>query len=265
MSSSPISRIPFPETRRLFGPSNNPAPETNARHRALLRKGLELFSPEELNAVFGRPTKLRFAMGSGMNAFAFGQIKTHFVRNGQLVARETDIPDAASQQALTAYRHAYNVYFFTRGADYSVRNVHALPPLQAAEQAWHDYIVPYQATRGMGPRSRWALEPLPGLQRVRLAPEIRCLIAFPTPPRTSPVRNEDIPDRAPIRPRLPALIPVGSRLLLIDLTGDVAKGLPKMTQKHKRAAMAEVIEVSDSEDERPRKKVKFLGFLDLTI
>ncbi|KAJ7106574.1 hypothetical protein C8R44DRAFT_885860 [Mycena epipterygia] len=237
-----MSGMSFQETRRLFGPSNNPANDTNARHRAFLRKGLELFTPEQLQAAFDQPTKLRLTMGSGMNSNVFGQIKTHFIRNERL---------------------AYDDYFFKRGNDYSVRNVHALPALQTAEQAWHDYIVAYRVVCGMGPRPHWALEPLPGLQRVRTpAPDRRRpQLAFPTPPPTSPVANET----PPVRPRLPALIPAGSRLLPIDLTADVDQRLPKnKTKKRKRSATIEVIDVSDSEDDRPRKKINFLGFVDLT-
>ncbi|KAJ7126014.1 hypothetical protein C8R44DRAFT_874399 [Mycena epipterygia] len=258
-----MSGMSFQETRRLFGLSNNPANDTNARHRAFLRKGLELFTPEQLQAAFDQPTKLRLTMGSGMNSNAFGQIKTHFIRNERLVARETDIPDAASRRALAVYRQAYADYFFKRGNDYSVRNVHALPALQTAEQAWHDYIVAYRVVRGMGPRPHWALEPLPGLQRVRTpAPDRRRpQLAFPTPPPTSPVANET----PPVRPRLPALIPAGSRLLPIDLTADVDQRLPKnKTKKRKRSATIEVIDVFDSEDDRPRKKINFLGFVDFT-
>ncbi|KAJ7101151.1 hypothetical protein C8R44DRAFT_888109 [Mycena epipterygia] len=197
-----MSGMSFQETRRLFGPSNNPANDTNARHCAFLRKGLELFTPEQLQATFDQPTKLRLTMGSGMNSNAFGQIKTHFIRNERL---------------------AYDDYFFKRGNDYSVHNVHALPALQTAER--HPQL------------------------------------AFPTPPPTSPVANET----PPVRPRLPALIPAGSRLLPIDLTADVDQHLPKnKTKKRKRSATIEVIDVSDSEDDCPRKKIQFLGFVDLT-
>ncbi|KAJ7111274.1 hypothetical protein C8R44DRAFT_883096 [Mycena epipterygia] len=249
-----MSGMSFQETRRLFGPLNNPANDTNARHRAFLRKGLELFTAEQLQAAFDQPTKLRLTMGSGMNSNALGQIKTHFIRNERLVARETDIPDAASRRALAAYREAYDEYFFKRGNDYSVRNVHALPALQTAEQAWHNYILAYRVAHGMGPRPHWALEPLPGLQRVRTpAPDRRRpQLAFPTPPPTSPVATE-----TPVGPQSPRVCPLSSQL---------ARGLPKKTKKRKRSATIEVIDVSDSEDDRPRKKMKinFLGFVDLT-
>jgi hypothetical protein len=176
--------------------------------------------------------------------------------------RETDPPGPASQKILQDYRAAFDLCFYKRGKDLSIRNHHALPALQAAEQAWHDYIVPYRAARGMGPRPEWALEPLPGMERVQEvrapAPDRRRRqLAFPTPPPTSPTHGET---PVSIGPRLPALFPAGSRLRPIDLTGDVVdRRVPKMTNKRKRSPSIEV-------EERPHKKakVKFLGFVDLT-
>jgi hypothetical protein len=68
------------ETRRLFGAVNRPHFKTNARHRAILRKALELFPAEDLQATFGRPIKLRVAMGSADNFTALGKIQAHYVR-----------------------------------------------------------------------------------------------------------------------------------------------------------------------------------------
>ncbi|KAJ7078195.1 hypothetical protein C8R44DRAFT_754943 [Mycena epipterygia] len=264
--------MPSQLTVRLFGPSNSPDRQTNARHRALLRKGLELFTPEVLQTVFMKTNRLRLDMGSGMNTNQFGTIRTNFVdfSTNRLVTRETETPDPASRQALAAYRAAYDEYYKKQGHDFVIRNPGALRVLQAAEQAWHDYIVPYRAARRMGVRPEWALQPLPGLQRVRVdvvsarAPDARRpQLAFPTPPPTSPAAHG-----TPIGPRLPALVPVGSRLLPVDLT---------KTHKRKREL---VIDISGSEDERPRKKPKtrkslgvvvdltkeinFLGVIDLT-
>ncbi|KAJ7782181.1 hypothetical protein B0H14DRAFT_2630826 [Mycena olivaceomarginata] len=250
------------DRRRFFGPSNAPADDTNARHRAFLRKALELHTQKGLQQDLIRTTKLRLAMGSGINANQFGKIITSFVRNDQRVMRETDPPGPASQKILQDYRAAFDLCFYKRGKDLSIRNHHALPALQAAEQAWHDYIVPYRAARGMGPHPEWALEPLPGMERVQEvrapAPDRRRRqLAFPTPPPTSPTRGET---PVSIGPRLPALFPAGSRLRPIDLTGDIVdRHVPKMTNKRKRSPSIEV-------EERPRKKakVKFLGFVDLT-
>jgi hypothetical protein len=75
-------RISSQETRRLFGPSNRPDFNTNVRHRALLRKALELVPPEQLAEVFHQdPTKLRVAMGSAYTFSQLGKIKTNFVSN----------------------------------------------------------------------------------------------------------------------------------------------------------------------------------------
>jgi hypothetical protein len=67
-----------PAHRRLFGP-NHPHPNTNARHHAILRKSLELFSVQELQATFGSPTNLRVVMGTGYGFFQLGKITSNFV------------------------------------------------------------------------------------------------------------------------------------------------------------------------------------------
>ncbi|KAJ7692294.1 hypothetical protein B0H17DRAFT_1133298 [Mycena rosella] len=162
------STMPSQLTLRLFGPSNSPDGKMNACHRTLLRKRLELFTPEVLQAVFTKTNRLRLAMGAGINANQFGKILTNFVdRNGRLVSTETDTPDTTSRQALAAYRIMCDQCFKKQGHDFVIRSPSALHALQAAEQAWHDYIVPYHAARGMGARPKWALEVLPGLEQVR--------------------------------------------------------------------------------------------------
>ncbi|KAJ7710817.1 hypothetical protein B0H17DRAFT_1123912 [Mycena rosella] len=208
--------------RRLFGASRLHR-NTNARHRALLRKFLEVVPDRELEAKFGRPTHLRVVMGTAMGFFQMGKITSNFVRlripflrrdyeliatqfhDGRIVYRETDIPDLAVRGALRAYLAAYDGYFMKRGDDYIVRNPQARDEMQAAEQTWHDFIVPYLAACGRPQRPDWALEPLPGLDRVRLtrvqqagmppaipARSAACplrRIALPTPPPSSPVRG----------------------------------------------------------------------------
>lgn len=59
----PMLLISYQETRRLFGLLNRPDFNTNVRHCAILRKALELFTPEELEVIFESPIKLRVAMG----------------------------------------------------------------------------------------------------------------------------------------------------------------------------------------------------------
>ncbi|KAJ7863689.1 hypothetical protein B0H13DRAFT_2564525 [Mycena leptocephala] len=245
------------ETRRLFGPLNRPYFDTNVRHRALLRKALELVPPEQLAEVFHQdPTRLRVAMGSAFTFSQFGKIKTNFMRNNRLVSYETPPPDLEARQALRTYRDAYDTYFKKTGNTYAVRNAGLKSFLQAAEQTWHDWVVPYLAAHGMPGRPDWALQPLPGLQRVRVAPapgpartpsstprvHRRRFLTLPTPPPSSP---------APIH---------------IDLSDIDEPARPAQ----KRKFLGE-IDVSDDEDEDdsesavwPRKKAKFLGYIDLT-
>ncbi|KAJ6523645.1 hypothetical protein DFH09DRAFT_1329881 [Mycena vulgaris] len=187
------------EMRRLFGPTYAPDAKTNPRHRAFLRKGIELYPTQELLTVFaGQPTRLRLAMGSGTTSSQFGKIITSFIHNERLVSRQTDPPEVASQHALGAYRTAFDRRQSKPGTSISSPIV---------------------------PLAGWA-----------------------------PVL---------IGARLPALVPVGSCLLPIDLTGDDQR----LPNKRKRSA---TIDISNSEEERPCKKtkkatkIKFLGFIDLT-
>ncbi|KAJ6511215.1 hypothetical protein DFH09DRAFT_1100439 [Mycena vulgaris] len=206
-------RISSQGTNRLFGPLNRPDLSTNVRHRAILRKALELFSAHELETTFGTPTKLRVVMGNMCTLGQLGKIQSNIMRNDRLVRRETPAPDLPARQALIAYRTAYDVYFKTNGNAYAVRNPHAKYVLQDAEQTWHDWVVPYLATRGRPGRPTWALQPLPGFQRVRVVPahprapapraatpraatatvqtpsRRRTQFALPTPSPSSPVRT----------------------------------------------------------------------------
>ncbi|KAJ7659798.1 hypothetical protein DFH06DRAFT_1130552 [Mycena polygramma] len=160
------------ETRRLHGPRYLPHYKTNLRHRALLRKTIETFDSRYLHAIFGsNPQGLRSVMGRTDTANQLGKVVSHY--------------------KLRAYLAAYDAYFMKQGTDYVVRNPHAKAALQAAEQAWHDSIP--------GPRPQWALEPLPGLQRVHVAPALR----GGNPVAAQVVTNFPIP-RAP-RPAAPAL------------------------------------------------------------
>ncbi|KAJ7653448.1 hypothetical protein B0H17DRAFT_1214682 [Mycena rosella] len=205
--------ISLQETQRLFGAAIRPADDTNVRHHAIMRKALE----------------------------------TYPMRNGTLVVRETDPPSAEVRQALRAYCEAYDAYFKQRGNEYAVRDPQALIQLQAAEQTWHDWVVRYRASRGMPGRPYWALEPLPGLQRVQLqlqpaaapvppaTPRRRAGRSFfplPTPPPSSPVRPSH--PSSPVRPSHPT--PRKRPPSQINFLG--------------------VIDISDDDEEasRPRKK-----------
>ncbi|KAJ7802970.1 hypothetical protein B0H13DRAFT_2495096 [Mycena leptocephala] len=106
----------------------------------------------------------------------------------------------------------------SRGNNYAIRNPASKSALQAAEQTWHDWIVPYLAARGMPGRPDWALQPLPGLQSVRVTPahaptstpparRHRARLSLPTPPPSSPapvlidLSRVDDPPTPPARKR----------------------------------------------------------------
>ncbi|KAJ7141934.1 hypothetical protein C8R43DRAFT_1131243 [Mycena crocata] len=244
------------ELRRLFGPVNRPHYKTNLRHQALLRKALELFSIEELVAIFERLTGLRVVTGSASTFNVLGKIQTHYVSNDRLVCRETPAPEAVARQALLAYRRAYDVYFMKQGNVYRVRDPQALQTLQAAEQARHDWIVPYLAADPvvlnglyscyLGFRERRAMLPSPpptspvGGARPTQSPRIQ--VNLLTPPPTSLLHS-------PTRGRSPTPIPVAAR-------GVASK-------KRKFLGIIDISDVVDSDDgaevvelRRPCKKQK---------
>ncbi|KAJ6470689.1 hypothetical protein DFH09DRAFT_1110789 [Mycena vulgaris] len=256
------------ETRRLFGPLNRPDKNTNVRHRALLRKALELFSVADLEAIFERPVRLRVVMGSALNASQLGKIQSNFIRNGRLVSQETPVPDAEARRALRAYLDAYDTYFMKRGSTYRIRDEDALAVLQAAEQTWHDWIVRYLARLGRPGRSAWALQPLPGIPSVRLTPRVQhpatpvhrlhAQVTPPTPPSSSPICRS--PARR--RPRSPAPRHGSSHQHPIDLSNDEGVRPPK------RGRFLGVVDTSDDDEveiERPRKRQKLWRVIDLTL
>ncbi|KAJ7467380.1 hypothetical protein B0H11DRAFT_2284361 [Mycena galericulata] len=276
-----MSPVSAEETRRLFGPVNRPDRHSNVRHRALLRKALELIPQQDLNDIFGTPTHLRITMGNAHN-LSLGKIYSNTMRNDRLVMRETQPPDPQVQRALMAYRTAYDIYHKKNGNDYAVRSPKHKHVLQEAEQDWADFAVIYLAARGRL-RPDWALEPLPGFERVRVppahppapapaprAPRARApaphatpstvqtpsrrhaQLALPTPPPSSPVRSSAT---------APA---VGSSRHHIELADDHQDGryLPR------KRKLLEIIDISDSEveeeDAHSQKKLKFLGYIDLS-
>lgn len=182
------------------------------------------------------------------------------------------------------YRDGYDSCFKQHGNDYTIRNPQGLATLQAAEQEWNDFAVPFLAANGMGARPEWALEALPGLQRVSASHPLstpqkrRPQLHLPTPPATLRVRAE-----VPVAPRLPALVTSVPRtrhlqrdFLIPPPSSPVLGGasapprLPAVGPSHSRIQkrkLSEIIEISDSEDEvvQPaRKKNKSLGIIDLT-
>ncbi|KAJ7656617.1 hypothetical protein B0H17DRAFT_1146160 [Mycena rosella] len=293
------THITHQETRRLFGPVNRPDFKINVRQHAVLHKAIEIVHPDELQAVFGQPTRLQVGMGTGLATREFGKIKSNFMHNGTLVSRQNAPPPGPAQQALCAYLAAYDTYFMKPGNDYRVRNANAISVLQDAEQAWHDWVVPYLATRNMPGRSPWALQPLPGLQMVRRAPRaalpapsaprharapsVEAAPAPSTPRRTRAPGVEATPaPSTPRRVRAPgarapnieaasapstphcARAPVGSRLRPIVFHDNDGKDTPRRPEKRK---LLGVIDISDSEEEeaaRPPKRLRSLGVVDLT-
>ncbi|KAJ6455632.1 hypothetical protein C8R47DRAFT_1228128 [Mycena vitilis] len=293
--------ISVSETRRLFGETNVPDSKTNVRHRAMMRKALEVRTPEELRATFGRPRRLRTGMGLAFTSAEMGKIKTNFVHNGRLVSNETPPPDPEVQEQIRLYRAAYDTYFMSTGNNYKVRDPAARPLLQAAEQRWHDFIGPWRAAHGMPARPAWALEPLPGLDRVRVTPALPAARGSTSARRRAPVHT---PASASARTPAPIRTPASSSSSaptrtpvhfygVIDISDD-EEGLPTPRARHAaraqlptpppsspaRADLSQnvhagrkrkfvdlgVVEVSDDEEEevRPRKKARFLGCIDLT-
>jgi hypothetical protein len=154
-----------------------------------------------------------------------------------------------------------------KGNEYHIRDAQAKSGLQAAEQAWHDWVVPYLATRGTAGRPDWALQPLPGLQRVRItharAPEPqaamgagRASAGLPTPRPSYPIHS----------PASPARLRFGTRLRPIDLSDDSSEALraPETPKKRKFLGVIDIDEEEEEDVMRPRKRQRFLGIIDLT-
>ncbi|KAJ6561632.1 hypothetical protein B0H19DRAFT_1068386 [Mycena capillaripes] len=230
------------ETRCLFGPSNRPDSTTNVRHRAVLRKALELFPQAELEEIFQPTTKLCVVMGSAYTSNQLGKIVTNHVQNNRLVSRETAVPDVAARAAIRRYRDAYDAHFMKTGNDYRVRNLQAKHILQAAEQARHDWVMPYLAARGRPGRPAWALQPLPGFDRVRTTPAPRAVIALPRRAQAPPPTPSNTSLEVAPAPSTPARVPAGSALRpIIILDDDIPRPLKR---KH-----LGVVDISDDEEE----------------
>ncbi|KAJ7676036.1 hypothetical protein DFH06DRAFT_1318193 [Mycena polygramma] len=263
------------ETRRLFGPHNRPQQNTNVRQRASLRKALELSSRQDLEAALERTVNLRMAMGLNFTANQFGKVTGNFEYNGHRLFKATLPPPPEEQQHLRDYLVAYDAYFKKRGNDYAVRDPSARDGLQAAEQTWHDWMVRYRLARGMGPRPDWALEPLPGLQRVRVTPPPRAIGSSARPAATLPLPHGGVPlavaavpapQAFPHLPTPPPRTGLGSQGLgSIDMLYEV----PEPVHTPRKRKFLGVIEISDSENDEPpapphKKQRRFLGFVDLT-
>ncbi|KAJ6552462.1 hypothetical protein DFH09DRAFT_1085946 [Mycena vulgaris] len=272
----PTQFTSYQETRRLFGPVYRPYFDTNVRHRALLRKALELFTPDDLYEIFsGDPTSLRLTMGNTYTFLEFGKITSNFVLNYRLVRRGTPAPDLEGRLQLAAYRDAFDAHFKPQGNNYAVRDAEAKDALQAAEQAWHDFITIYNQDRGIADRPAWAFEPLPGFQRVRGAPSVAvprrrrprvaavarapvaALSSLAITPASGAATRTSYPALPPLAATPPA--PLGSRLRPFNVDQHYVPRTPV-----KRPLAVIDISSSDEEDLRPRKKPFHLGTVDLT-
>ncbi|KAJ6470307.1 hypothetical protein DFH09DRAFT_1344541 [Mycena vulgaris] len=249
------------ETRRLFGPLNQPDKNTNVHHRALLRKALELFSVADLEAIFKRPLRLRVVMGSALNASQLGKIQSNFIRNGRLVSQETPVPDVEARRALRAYLDAYNTYFMKRGIAYRIRDEDALAMLQAAEQTWHDWIVCYLARLGRPGHSAWALQPLPGIPSVHVTPRVQHPA---TPVHRLPLPSVTLPLAAVLALPLPDMAAPTSTPSISLMTRGCA------LQRGGDSWALSTSPTGDDDDdkgkiERPRKRQKLWRVIDLTL
>ncbi|KAJ7704768.1 hypothetical protein B0H17DRAFT_1193274 [Mycena rosella] len=272
--------ISLQETQHLFGAAIRPADDTNVRHHAIMRKALETYPVQELQATFERLTRLRVSMGTSLTFSQFGKIQSNYV----YAQRHPEV-----RQALRAYCEAYGAYFKQRGNEYAVCDPQALIQLQVAEQTWHDWAVGYRASRGMPGHPYWALEPLPGLQhmQLQLQPAMapvppatprrragRSFFPLPTPPPSSPVcpsrpSSPVRPSRpsSPVRPSRPTPAPLGSQLCPIHVSdAEALRPSNKRKRPPSQINLLGVIDISDDDEEasHPCKKVRSLGVIDLT-
>ncbi|KAJ7106451.1 hypothetical protein C8R43DRAFT_963420 [Mycena crocata] len=257
------------ETRRLFGPKNRPHLDTN----------------DELDRIFGTTTGLRAVMGGRYSETQFGKIQKNFIRNGHLVSKETAPLEPEVLHALQAYRVGWESHYMKNGHQYVIRGAGNRQAFQDAEQAWHDFVVAYLARQGRT-RPDWALEPLPGLDRVRVAPpppppartpaaRLPAVAAVtparrPFPPLATPLASRSSPTPAPrpaqsgsrlrrhSTPAQPPPVASGSRLH--PLVNDAQAERRPLKRK-----FLGTIDISDDEEEPARKKPrKYVGFIDLT-
>ncbi|KAJ7107971.1 hypothetical protein C8R43DRAFT_1140117 [Mycena crocata] len=288
---------PLSEIRRLYGPTIRPHADCNARHRALLRKPAELISQNRLDRVFDKTINLRCVMGGKYNSTQFGVIQQNYVRNLRLITNQTEPLDPEALAAVEAYRDGYDGHYMKHGHNYTIRGAGNRQGLQDAEQAWHDFVVPYLARQGRT-RPDWALQPLPGLDRVRVgpapppparAPAARLPAVTPTrkpfPMLPTPPPSNSSPTPAPGRPvrriSIPAPPPVasGSRLRRHSTpappvaSGSRLRPVVDEAQAEKRPVkrkfellgdfLGEIEIFSDDDDEQPAQK-KRRTVIDLT-
>ncbi|KAF8197830.1 hypothetical protein K438DRAFT_1824716 [Mycena galopus ATCC 62051] len=210
--------------------------------------------------------------------FSANSLTYRQMHNGRLVSLATDALPLLARQHLQSYIAVFDTLFYKKGNDYRVRNPAAWPLLQAEEQSWHDWIVEYFGR----PHPAWALEPLPGLQRVHVAAPARIAgpppilhITAPVPRVAFPVPHVAVPELATPRrghaphlalltppPSCPISVPGSSRQRPIHISDDEA---PPPSSKRKFLGTLDISDDEEDEDkdERPMKKLRFLGLVDL--
>ncbi|KAF8197198.1 hypothetical protein K438DRAFT_1824853 [Mycena galopus ATCC 62051] len=177
------------------------------------------------------------------------------MHNGRLVSLATDALPLPARQHLQSYIAVFGTLFYKKGNDY-----------RAEEQSWHDWIVEYFGR----PRPAWALEPLPGLQRVHVAAPARIAgpppilhITAPVPRVAFPVPHIAVPELAtPRRGHAP-------HLALLTPPPSCPISVPGSSAPSSKRKFLGTLDISDDEededkDERPMKKLRFLGLVDLT-
>ncbi|KAJ7748983.1 hypothetical protein B0H16DRAFT_1461481 [Mycena metata] len=247
------------ETNRLCGPFYRPDDTTNVRHRAILRKCFELYSPEYLAEVFHKDfTHLRLVMGTLYMFSEFGRISQNYTRGGRAVRNKTGPPDLERREALKAYAGCYNQHFMKKGNTYTVRGRGANAVLQAGERTFHNFILAYWAARGARyRRPAWALEPLPGFE---MYPRLAAPFYPPYLHHLS----------APHSPPCPHPHPALDRVI-IDFSHIDDGPAPAPVHRPRKRKHSRVIDISDDEASRLQKKAKkaaksFWGpVIDLTI
>ncbi|KAJ6592403.1 hypothetical protein B0H19DRAFT_1245277 [Mycena capillaripes] len=284
--------VPAREIHLRFGGWVRPDFDTNVRQQAVIRKVVEYFGLEYVKERVGQLTRLQAVMGTANTYHQFGKLKVNFIRNDRLITAETNPPPLQIQTQLRGYLAGYDAYFMKHGNEYTVRTSAAKSQLQDAEQAWHDFIVPSLAARGLGPRPNWALEPLPRLRRVRIAPApaatpARAPAQAPAPRRTrglpparasAPVRAS-VPSRAPALvhpspapaprpfPTLPTPPPSSPARFTAPEVIDLTHIDDEPTRPAPKRRFPEVIDVSDDEDDvevRPHKQMRHMSYIDLS-
>ncbi|KAJ6569755.1 hypothetical protein DFH09DRAFT_1080482 [Mycena vulgaris] len=224
-------------------------------------------------------------MGRGMASSQFGAVRTTFVgtqsfathnpllkshqwRTGVICFAQTAPLDPEGQRAVRDYLAGYNLYHMSHGNEYAVRNVQAKPIAQNAEPG----------------RPAWALEPLPGFDRVVVAapvpraitrlPMRHARLAPPPPPTPSASASSSTPSRTPV-----ASASSSTPTRVASRTGyyDHGEAVPHPQTPQTKRKSSEIIDISSDEEEEEfaqpaRKKPRFPSIvvvdpdvIDLTV